>query len=114
MLPAKPPDDQIKVLLTDDTPWALVKRSVADMRRVPDGLAEQVTQLLVGESVRLLEDRGKWVLVRAERDGYIGWTRAAALHRCERKAVRVYHRSAGALVKAGFARAFERPATRAP
>jgi gamma-D-glutamyl-L-lysine dipeptidyl-peptidase len=113
-LPAPPAEDQIQVLLMEETPWALVKRSVADMRRVPDGLAEQVTQLLAGESVRILEDRGKWVLVRAERDGYIGWTRLAALHVCDRKAVRVYHKSANALVKAGFARAFERPAARAP
>ena len=35
---------------------------------------------LIGEAVRVLEDRGYWSLVRAERDGYIGWTRAAALH----------------------------------
>ena len=81
VLPARPLDDQINVLLTDDSPWALVKRSVSDVRRVPDGLGEQVTQLLVGESVRVLEDRGYWSLVRAERDGYIGWTRTAALQR---------------------------------
>jgi cell wall-associated NlpC family hydrolase len=114
VLPATPLDDQIKVLLTDDSPWALVKRSVSDMRRIPDGLAEQVTQLLAGESVRILEDRGTWVLVRAERDGYMGWTRAAALHGCDRKTVRAYHKSASVLVKAGFARAFDRPAAQAP
>ena len=110
MLPAKPPDDQIKVLLTDDTPWALVKRSVADVRRVPDGLGEQITQLLIGESVRILEDRGSWALVRAERDGYVGWTRAAALQRNDRKAVRAYQKSANVLVRAGLAAAFDRPA----
>ena len=82
------------------------------MRRVPDGLAEQVTQLLVGESVRILEDRGTWALVRAERDGYIGWTRTSALQVGDRKTVRAYHKSANALVKVGFARAFERPATK--
>jgi len=105
VLPIKPLEDQINVLLTDDSPWALVKRSVSDMRRVPDGLAEQVTQLLVGESVRILEEHGSWSLVRAERDGYLGWTRTAALHVCDRKTVRAYHKSANVLVKAGFARA---------
>jgi cell wall-associated NlpC family hydrolase len=84
------------------------------VRRVPDGLAEQVTQLLAGESVRVLEERGKWALVRAERDSYIGWTRTAALHGCDHKTVRAYHKSASALVKAGFARAFDRPAAQAP
>ena len=85
MLPVNPLDDQIKVLLTDDTPWALIKRSVSDVRRTRDGLAEQITQVLIGEAVRVLEDRGYWSLVRAERDGYIGWTRSAALHSCDRK-----------------------------
>ena len=114
VLPVRPADDQIKVLLTDNSPWALVKRNVSDVRRVPDGLAEQVTQLLVGESVRILEDRGQWALVRAERDSYIGWTRMAALHVCDHKTVRAYHRSVNALVQVGFARAFDRPAAQAP
>ena len=39
VLPAKPIDDQINVLLTDESPWALVKRSVSDVRRMPDGLS---------------------------------------------------------------------------
>jgi pimeloyl-ACP methyl ester carboxylesterase len=110
VMPVKPIDDQIKVLLTDDSPWALVKRSVSDMRRVPDGLSEQVNQLLVGESVRILEQRGFWSLVRAEHDGYIGWTRTAALHVADRKAVRAYHKSASVLVQAGPAPAFNQPA----
>ena len=112
-LPARTLDDRIEVLLTDASPWALVKRSVSDMRRVPDGLAEQVTQLLVGESVRILEDRGYWALVRAERDGYIGWTRMAALHVCDRKTTRAYHKSANVLIQAGFARSFDGPSSRA-
>jgi hypothetical protein len=71
-LPVNLIDDQTKVLLTDATPWALVKRSVSDVRRTHDGLAEQVTQILISEAVRVLEDRGFWRLIRAERDGYIG------------------------------------------
>ena len=112
-LPAKLVDDQINVLLTDESPWALVKRSVSDVRRVPDGLGEQITQLLVGESVRILEDRSYWSLVRAERDGYIGWTRTAAMYVCDRKAVRAYQKSANVLVQAVLARSFDRPSTRA-
>lgn len=114
VLPARPVDDQINVLLTDDTPRALVKRSVSDVRRVPNGLAEQVTQLLVGESVRILEEHGSWSLVRAERDGYIGWTRTAVLQVCDRKAVSAYHKSANVLVQVGLAQAFDRPTIKAP
>jgi pimeloyl-ACP methyl ester carboxylesterase/cell wall-associated NlpC family hydrolase len=114
VLPATPLDDQIKVLLTDESPWALIKRSVSDVRRAPDGLSEQITQLLVGESVRVLEDRGFWLLVRAERDGYIGWTRTAALHVSDRKTVRAYQKSANVVVKVGLAPAYDRPSTQAP
>ncbi len=111
VLPAKRVEDHVDVLLTDESPWALVKRSVADVRRMPNGLAEQVSQLLVGESVRILEGRGDWSLVRAEHDGYIGWARTAALHVCDRKTVRAYHKSSNVLVRAGLARAFDRPST---
>jgi pimeloyl-ACP methyl ester carboxylesterase/cell wall-associated NlpC family hydrolase len=107
-LPAAPVEDHVVELLTDQSPWALVKRSVADVRRVPDGLGEQVTQLLVGESVRVLDTRGMWSLIRAERDGYLGWTRTAALHVCDRKVVRAYHKFANAIVQAGLARSFDR------
>jgi gamma-D-glutamyl-L-lysine dipeptidyl-peptidase len=111
VLPAQPVDDQISVLLTDESPWALVKRSVCDVRRVPEAPGEQVTQLLVGESVRVLDTQGAWSLVRAERDGYIGWTRTTALQAGDRKVVRAYHKSANVLVQVGLARSFDRPAT---
>ncbi len=113
VLPVEPVEDRVKVLLTEDSPWALVARSVSDMRRVPDGLAEQVSQLLVGEAVRVLEDRGYWMLVRSERDGYIGWIRASALRVCDRKTVRAYQKAANALVQIGLAHAFERPSAQA-
>jgi pimeloyl-ACP methyl ester carboxylesterase len=108
VLPVAPADDQVQVLLTEQTPWALVQRSVSDVRRVPDGLAEQITQLLVGESVRVLDTQGAWSLIRAERDGYLGWTRASALHLCDRKVVRAYHKFATVVVQAGLARSFDR------
>jgi hypothetical protein len=47
-------------------------------------------------------------LIRAERDGYIGWTRTAALHLCDRKVVRAYHKFADVIVQAGLARSFDR------
>ena len=61
--------------------------------------------------MRILENRGSWSLVRAERDGYIGWTRTAAMHVCDRKAVRAYQKSANVLVQAVLARSFDRPST---
>jgi pimeloyl-ACP methyl ester carboxylesterase/cell wall-associated NlpC family hydrolase len=108
VLPTGLVEDHIAVLLTDKAPWALVKRSVSDVRRVPDGLGEQLTQLLMGESVRVLDTHDAWSLVRVERDGYLGWTRSAALRMCDRKIVRAYHKFANMIVQTGLARAFDR------
>ncbi len=112
-LPTMPLADQISVLLADESPWALVKRSVSDVRRQPDGLGEQVTQLLVGETVRILDQHGSWSFVRTERDDYLGWTRTSALLTCDHKAARQYRKSAEMIVRTGLARSFDRPATTA-
>ncbi|HZY41054.1 MAG TPA: alpha/beta fold hydrolase, partial [Anaerolineae bacterium] len=101
--------DQIRVLLTDDTPWALVNRSVADVRREPRSGAEQITQLLIGEAVRVLDERDGWLLIRAEHDGYLGWSRAGALHGCDERAVTKYQAAAKWLISAPLAPAFDRP-----
>jgi cell wall-associated NlpC family hydrolase len=42
--------------------------------------AEQVTQLLLGETADLLETRGEWRRLRAHRDGYEGWANIGYQH----------------------------------
>jgi len=101
--------DQIRVLLNDDTPWALVNRSVADVRREPRSGAEQITQLLIGEAVRVLDERDGWLLVRMEHDGYIGWSRAGALHVCDEQTVTKYQSAAKWLMASPLAAAYDRP-----
>lgn len=46
--------------------------SVIPMRREPNDRSEQVSQLLYGECVTVLEVRAKWSLVEGE-DAYSGW-----------------------------------------
>lgn len=46
--------------------------SVIPMRREPNDRSEQVSQLLYGECVTVLEVRAKWSLVQGE-DAYSGW-----------------------------------------
>lgn len=84
--------EDVKVLLSDAAPWALVNRSVTDLRREPRSLAERVSQCLIGESVRLLgdEDENGWVRVRSERDGYLGWMHVRALQRCSQLELEAY------------------------
>lgn len=105
----EPAQAQVRVLLTEATPWALVNRSVTDLRRAPDGLAEQTSQALVGEAVRLLEEKGDWAFVRMERDGYLGWIRTASLHRCRQDEVLTYRAACDALIVAELAQAYTWP-----
>lgn len=53
--------------------------SVADLRRSPSFGAEQVDQLLFGETFDVLERRDGWAWGQAARDGYVGWVLEAAL-----------------------------------
>jgi gamma-D-glutamyl-L-lysine dipeptidyl-peptidase len=49
-------------------------RQLARLRAEPEADAEQVTQALAGEPLRVLEDRGDWVRVETEY-AYPGWVR---------------------------------------
>ncbi|MDQ2983430.1 MAG: C40 family peptidase [Actinomycetota bacterium] len=61
-------DDQRKVAV-----------GLAPVRAEPDGSSEQVTQLLQGESVTVVESNaGSWARIQTEYD-YPGWVRADAL-----------------------------------
>lgn len=95
-------DSQLRVLLDDSTPWALVNRPVSDLRREPRSLAERVSQALLGESLRILQAEDEWSLVRLEHDGYMGWIHSAALHPCTEAEVRQYQASCNAVVMTGF------------
>jgi hypothetical protein len=51
----------------------IVRAAIAPMLVDATVRAEQVTQLLLGETADLLESRGEWLRLRAHRDGYEGW-----------------------------------------
>ncbi len=80
----------LNVMLRKETPWALVNRNVTNLRREPRSLAERVSQALLGEIVRILDQSGEWSLVRLEHDGYIGWVQTKALHVCTFREVQAY------------------------
>jgi cell wall-associated NlpC family hydrolase len=58
----------------------------AAVRRAPDGRAEQLDQLLFGETFRVLETAGGWAWGQAARDGYVGHVRLDELQPGERPA----------------------------
>jgi len=90
---------EVKHLLTDATPCAIVNRAVADVNREPRPLAERMTQARLGEIVRILDDQGDWVRVQLEADGYIGWMRTGTLYRADERALRDYSASYNVLVQ---------------
>lgn len=59
---------------------ALIGRAgVAPVNREPSLRSEQVTQLVLGETARLLERRDDWCFARLDGDGYEGWIHAGYL-----------------------------------
>lgn len=52
---------------------------VLAVRRAPEPDAEQLTQLLFGEDVEVLETVADYAFVQSSRDGYVGWVDLAGL-----------------------------------
>ena len=53
----------------------------APMRSQPGHRFEQVSQLLMGEKVQILQQNGEWSFVELYFDGYTGWVETKVLHR---------------------------------
>lgn len=56
---------------------ARIVTAVEDLRPAPGAMRDR--QMLFGEEVGVYERRGGWAFVRADRDGYVGYVRTAAL-----------------------------------
>lgn len=97
--------DEIRVLVTAESPWALVNRPVEDLRRGPGLHSERVSQLRLGEAVRILEPGEEWTRVYVLHDGYTGWVHTRALHPCSETEVQTYQAACTAIVSAVLAEA---------
>ena len=96
----------VDVLLDEETPWALVNRTVTDLRREPRSLAERLSQALLGDPVRILRNEGEWSQVRMERDGYLGWMHTISLYRCTQKEAATYRSACADRVRVGLLAAY--------
>lgn len=113
VLGVPPVQDRLRVLVTRQTPWALVNRPVENMHRHPHPLSELVSQLCLGESVRILDTRDAWSLVLSLRDNYTGWVRNNGLHACPESTVTRYQQACTHIVSAMLAGAYPDPDTSA-
>jgi hypothetical protein len=51
----------------------MITNSIVPLRHSPDDRSEMETQLLFGETFRILEKRNQWRKIRNDFDGYEGW-----------------------------------------
>ncbi len=117
LLPHSPAENRLKVLITKETPWALMNRPVEDLRRKPSILAERVSQARMGEVARVIESQGDWSYIRLEHDGYAGWAHSNSLHVCSESDVKEYQSKCNAIVSSGLAEVWdeqEKPAHKIP
>jgi cell wall-associated NlpC family hydrolase len=63
----------VRVLRRSVAATLCVATNLTSLHRQPSFLAEQLTQLLYGRRVEVLEEQERWVFVRCD-DGYLGWT----------------------------------------
>jgi gamma-D-glutamyl-L-lysine dipeptidyl-peptidase len=106
LLDVPPAEDQLKVLITPKTPWALLDRPVEDLRRKPSILAERISQARLSESARVIQMEGDWSQIRLEHDGYTGWVHTASLYLCKEIDVQTYRSGLNGVVSAALAEAW--------
>jgi len=87
----------------------IARTAVAPVYANPSLRAEQTTQLVLGETARVLEAQGEWRKVRGDLDQYVGWVHSGYCAELEDSAVDAWRRSAtgwsgGAVVLAGTTR----------
>ncbi len=97
-LPIPVDSSGIQVLRNKNTPWALVKRGVTDLRRRPDIFSERISQALFGEIVHILEEREGWAYIQMDHDDYLGWIQELALHRCSQDEAEQFRNEGNSLV----------------
>jgi hypothetical protein len=60
--------------------YAVIALPAAPVRRKPDHRSEMVSQLLFGETVKVLKEKGKlWIKVKSLHDEYEGWTTSSLI-----------------------------------
>lgn len=68
--------------------------AIAPVLRDASVRAEQVTQLVLGETAALLEQRGEWLRVRTDIDAYDGWVHEGYVRVLDAAAAKAWHAAA--------------------
>jgi gamma-D-glutamyl-L-lysine dipeptidyl-peptidase len=93
-----------------DMPSVIARAAIAPVLSQPNVRAEQVTQLVLGETATIVERTGEWRRVCTRADDYDGWAHSGYLLELEAPAAERWHSEAngwseGAVVRIGNAQA---------
>jgi len=91
-----------------DSAFAVVIVSVTPLRRAPKHASEMLDQVIMGNSLRLLEKRGDWYRVK-NHYGYTGWINKTALQRMDKKELGNWNNSNRIQVTALFSFVYQKP-----
>lgn len=103
--------DRIRVLPGAElgaTNWGITTLSVANGRENDDHKAELGTQTLMGEVVRVLKRRGRWLFVQSH-DQYLSWMENGSLKLCTREEAEAWEKSSLLIVTADEGLIIESP-----
>src|SRR5437588_3787942 len=91
-----------------DRVWGIACLSVASAREQPEHKAEMATQVLMGNTVRVLKSSRIWYYVETG-DGYRAWLEKGTFVRCTHEQVEAWNRSPLLIVTAFEERILEQP-----
>ena len=75
-----------------DKPWGLVSVSVCNLKKNPSHASELVSQAIMGTPVKILKNRGNWLLVQTP-DYYIGWVTESGISERDEKEIKEWKQS---------------------
>lgn len=104
-------EDQLRILPDPsfgDSSYALVSVSVTPLRREPRHAAEILDQVIMGNSLQLLQKKGGWYQVRNHYN-YIGWINKTAITRSDLQGIESWKKSQRVQVKSLLAFVYEKP-----
>ena len=107
--------DSIRVLPNKDLgekQWGVVTHSVSDLRFHPTHTSELVTQVLLGMSIKLLNQKNDWLQAQTP-EGYIGWITKGSLHLLTKKELNDYLKKPKIIVTNHYALSYSEPTSNA-
>ena len=99
--------------MTQQASHVVATSAVAPLLADANVRAEQVTQLVLGETARVLERREEWLQVRTTAEAYGGWVNAGYVRELEAREAEAWHAAATAWSLGAMARV-ERGLVRLP